>query len=527
MTLDPHQQAVAIARFAIIAPLVTRPLDPPAYAEAAKAVVAARHAYPGHPEGRHVSERSLRRWVAAYKAALPDGTVAALAALAPTGRSDKGKPRVFEPAAIEEAIRLRQELPTRSTAVLVAHLGHRTLKTATLAYHLRRRGASKKALAKAGRAFPRYEAPAVNATWQSDVKDGLWLPDPLDPAKKKEVHLMGFLDDHSRLVAHGEWYFKESLPCLFDCFKKAILKHGVPAKVYWDNGPIYRAKQTRLVAARLGTKVIFSTEYHSEGRGKVERFWQTVAGGFITEARHADIRTLAELNAAFWAWLDTYNHRVHGTTHQAPLERWEAGKAAVRWAAPQDLAEAFLWEDTRLVKKTGTFSLSGNEYRVDDALVGKTVTLRFDPLDLASVRVYEGGVFREIAAPATLLAHTHKKATPKRTDAKYLPLPSSKRLLAARTARHAIQIASDLADVALAAPAHPTPAAWQGLLEELLDRQLVAAEVTMAVGYFERFTPPPELARQVLSARIARHGTDRHLSFYLEELRLAVAGGRA
>lgn len=253
-----------------------------------------------------------------------------------------------------------------------------------------------------------------------------------------------------------------------------------------------------------------------------------MAGGFIDEARHADIQTLAELNTAFWAWLDTYNHRLHSSTGQAPLARWEAGQAAVRWAAPQDLAEAFLWEDTRLVKKTGTFGLSGNEYRVDDALVGKAVTVRFDPLDLASIRVYEGGVFKEIAAPAALVAHTHRKATPKRTDARYLPLPSSKRLLAARTAERAEAIASDLAVLAsTTAPGHPTQAAWQALLEELLGRALVAAEVTLALGYFERYTPPPARAREVLAARVARHGTERHLSFYLEELRRVVAGGRA
>jgi len=33
--------------------------------------------------------------------------------------------------------------------------------------------------------------------------DGFFLPDPHHPGKFKQAHLMAFIDDHSRLVAHG------------------------------------------------------------------------------------------------------------------------------------------------------------------------------------------------------------------------------------------------------------------------------------------------------------------------------------
>jgi hypothetical protein len=48
-----------------------------------------------------------------------------------------------------------------------------------------------------------------------------------------------FLDDYSRLVTHAEFYFTESLVNLLDCFKKALLKYGLPKRVYCDNGMIY------------------------------------------------------------------------------------------------------------------------------------------------------------------------------------------------------------------------------------------------------------------------------------------------
>lgn len=518
MSPEEHQQEMALARFAAIAPLVTRPLSRAELSDIRGALLAVAHPF---PQGeRRVSGRTLNRWVSAYLGALPLGAVAALNALAPQGRSDKGVPRVFDETDIEEAIRLRRELTTRSTALLVEHLGNGSLKEATLAYHLRQRGATKKAISKTTRAFPRYEAASVNATWQSDVKDGLWLPDPLDPKRRKEVHLMGFIDDHSRLVTHGEWYFKESLPCLFDCFKKAVIKHGRPDQVYWDNGPIYRAKQMRLVAARLGTRVIHSTEYHSEGRGKVERFWQTVASGFINEAEHADIQTLDELNRLFWGWLDTYNQRKHGSTGQTPIDRWEAGSEHVTRPHPADLAEAFLWAETRLVKKTGAFSLSGNEYQVDDSLVGKTVEVRYDPLDLAIMRVYEGGAFVGVAIPAVLAAHTHRKATPKRDDAKYLPLPSSKRLLATRAATREDAVASELHALAPeSTPTHLSLEAWRKLLEEALGRTLVEPETEMARRFIDRhgFLRGPGVT-EALNDLLERFGAERHLSFYLGEL---------
>ena len=141
MNPDDHPQEVALARFAVIATLVTRPLSHPEASATRGALLAMSHAFPDGE--RRIARRTLNRWVLAYMDALPKGTVAALNALAPQGRSDKGKPRVFTETDLEDAIRLRQELTTRSTSLLIEHLGQEgKLKEATLAYHLRQRGAT-------------------------------------------------------------------------------------------------------------------------------------------------------------------------------------------------------------------------------------------------------------------------------------------------------------------------------------------------------------------------------------------------
>lgn len=522
---SPPVQEKALARFAVIAPLVCRHLDPAQTAAVRQAILDTIHRFPGD-RPRRISRRTLRRWLAAYRGALPGGTAAALQALYPQPRSDKGVPRVFDPAVIDEAVALRLELATRSTADILAHLKTKP-KEATLAYHLRARGATRAKLKAEGKAFPRYEAATVNATWQSDVTEGFFLPDSTRPGKFRQVYLMGFLDDHSRLIAHGEWYFRESLPCLFDCLKKAVIQRGLPTTLYWDNGPAYKAKQTELLAARLGVRIVFSTPYAPQGKGKIERFWQTTAKGFLAEAAHAGIQTLADLNTAFWAWLDGYHHRKHQSTGMTPLDRWEAGAESVRYPNPVNLHDIFLWEEDRLVHKTGTVSLAGNAYRVSDTFVGRRVQLRYDPLDLNTVKVFVAGAFCEIAEPYRLTAHTHRKATPKTLDEKYLPLPSSKRLIQAAVAER-----QEVVEAAFRRVTEPdeygdrlTALGFQHLLVLHLDRLFGPVEQAEACAFFRRHAPLSAIRlTQALAAVVEAKGTDRHLAFYLAELRSAIVG---
>ena len=92
-----------------------------------------------------------------------------------------------------------------------------------------------------------------------------------------------------------------------------------------------------------------------------------------------------ELNRLFVAWVETeYHRRVHSETGQSPLARWQAGwdRLGRTPAMPtaDDLTEAFLWSEYRMVTKTATVSLHANTYQVDAALVGRKVELVFSPV---------------------------------------------------------------------------------------------------------------------------------------------------
>lgn len=221
---------------------------------------------------------------------------------------------------------------------------------------------------------------------------GPWLPDPNIAGRKRRAHLFCFLDDHSRLVPHAEFFWDEALPRMERVLKVGILKRGVPEAVYVDNGQVYHAKQFAVACATLGIRPIHAAPYAPEGKGKQERFFETVRLQFLPEVDPSEIATLAELNESFWAWLElVYHRREHSETGQATVERYQAGIAQVRTADPETLRKAFLWREERKVYKDGHIELQGNSYQVDPHLAGRRLVLRYDPFDLAHLELFLDG----------------------------------------------------------------------------------------------------------------------------------------
>ena len=135
------------------------------------------------------------------------------------------------------------------------------------------------------------------------------------------------------------------------------------------------------------------------GRGKVEKFFQFIDSSFKPEALAAiaagKIRTLEDLNQAFWAWLDGYYHmRVHGTTKEAPAERLARFPVNPLPYSKAELRRLFFVEETRKVDKANCISLEGKIYEVPQELSGLTVQVRFDPFDPADAEIWSGGALQ-------------------------------------------------------------------------------------------------------------------------------------
>jgi transposase InsO family protein len=387
LAFDDPAIEIALFRHGLIASLIHHPPDS-GRLEAELRVLAAKTYLIPHSRRTRVSLATLRRYLQAYRAH-------GFEALLPKTRRDQGQPQAFAPAVLHQAIALREQQPGRTTPMLVEILKRDgiSVNAHTLDTHLRQAGKTRRLLRPAPAPSTRFEREHVNALWQSDASHGPWLPDPARPGQLRRTHLIAFLDDHSRLIPYGEFFFEEALPRLERVLKVALLRRGVPDAVYVDNGQIFNATQFRAACATLRIEVIFASPYHPQGKGKIEQFWHRVQESFYPEVAASQITDLATLNHSFWAWLHgVYHARVHGETGQSPLDRFLAGAEQLRAADPETLRLAFQWRTKRTVTRQATLSLQGNVYHVDPAWGGQVIELRYDPFDLTHMEVYRAGV---------------------------------------------------------------------------------------------------------------------------------------
>jgi len=242
----------------------------------------------------------------------------------------------------------------------------------------------------AQRAYHSFEAPHSLALVQGDARDGIWIDFP--DGKRRKTYLFLWIDDHSRKILFGKYYLDEKLPCMEDSFKYMVLRFGIPVVVYLDNGSVYISRQFRSVVAELRIKQLHHKPYCAFAKGKIEALQKTIKNEFQSEASRAGIKTLEELNSAFWAWAEIeYNTRIHSSTGQTPDERFLQGlpKDHRRVEDLERFQAMFLWKQTRTVTKWGKVSLYANKYPVTTRPPKTVVQVRFDPFDLTTVIIYD------------------------------------------------------------------------------------------------------------------------------------------
>jgi putative transposase len=110
---------------------------------------------------------------------------------------------------------------------------------------------------------------------------------------------------------------------------------GIPQTFYTDNGGDFTSRHIEQVAHDLKIQLVFSEPGMPRGRGRIERFFQTVNQLFLCTlpgyapngaTPHGNLLTLPELDSRLRDFLlDDYHQRVHGETRMAPQARWEAG----------------------------------------------------------------------------------------------------------------------------------------------------------------------------------------------------------
>ncbi len=392
MTEDEKMQ-VAVFRFAVISDFVTGAQMSRAEKRRLMRDKCARKWQIPFSEKTSLSIGTINRWCRLYKDSNGD-----LKSLQPKDRCDQGKSRAMDEDTCLSLIELKLQTPALTVPQLIEQINrlnrvspgivlnnstvYRFLHQQNLVHLPVKRPVDRR----------KFEAELPNDLWQSDVMHG---PRINVAGRMRKSYLIAVIDDHSRLITHGQFYLSEALASYLDAFEEALAQRGLPRKLYVDNGAAFRSRHLEYICASLAIALIHSKPYKPQGRGKIERFFKTVRGQFLPGFKG---QSLNELNEAFDGWLThVYHQRKHSATKQNPFERFTANLHCLR-QAPDNLHDYFRKLALRKVNKDRTITLNGHLYEGPVPLIGKRVELLYHPSQPDQVQVkYQNKSFGMLA----------------------------------------------------------------------------------------------------------------------------------
>jgi putative transposase len=260
----------------------------------------------------------------------------------------------------------------------------------------------------------RREASRPNEIWQADhTLLDIWLLD--EKSRPARPWLTVIEDDYSRCIAGYFLSFKHpNTQHTSLALRQAIWRKpepgwricGVPEIFYSDNGPDFTSRHMEQVSADLKMRLVFSTPGMPRGRGRVERFFQTVnqlllhkLPGYAPEGKPINPPRLAlvEFDVRFKDFLLTeYHQRVQKDLESSPRDRWEGNGFLPQLPHSLEQLDLLLLTvaTSRRVHRDGIY-FQRHKY-MDLALaayIGEDVVIRYDPRDMAEIRVYHRNLF--------------------------------------------------------------------------------------------------------------------------------------
>ena len=255
-----------------------------------------------------VAPETLRDWLKHYRRGGFD-------ALLPKPRADRGRPRALPAAVADALLGIKEGNPKLSVQLVIREAREHPevppelpLPPATVHRLLARHGLMDKSIDEPSEADRRrFAFQRAGEMWMSDVMHGptVWVG-----GRKRKTYLIAFIDDATRVIPHCGFALAENTTTFLPVLKQALLRRGLPARLYVDNGSNYRSRHLSLVCAKLGIALIHSRPYQPQGRGKIERWFKTVRAQLLTRLTAADVASLEALNRRLNQWAEGEYHHV-------------------------------------------------------------------------------------------------------------------------------------------------------------------------------------------------------------------------
>jgi len=317
-----RRQDIALFRYGVIAELVQWPEDAKGLYAAIQAKAERDDTIPGSQRTR-VAAETIRDWLKRYRRG-------GFEALLPKPRADRGQSRRLPAAVVEALLAAKEAKPELSVPMLIREVRQHSavapelpLPSSTVHRLLTRHGLmAKPQETPTERDRRRFAFAQAGELWMSDVMHG---PAVLVGERvKRKTYLIAFLDDATRVIPHAAFALSENTQTFLPVLEQAILRRGLPMKLYVDNGANYRSKHLALVCAKLGIALLHARPFQPQGKGKIERWFKTLRAQLLTRLTSADTASLTALNRRLAGWIEgEYHHNPHrGLAGATPLEQW-------------------------------------------------------------------------------------------------------------------------------------------------------------------------------------------------------------
>jgi transposase InsO family protein len=216
----------------------------------------------------------------------------------------------------------------------------------------------------------------ANELWQADTMYGPSIKQP--DGKWRKTFLIAFIDDASRVITHGEFFYRDNTENMIEAFKTALYKRGKPDRLYFDNGSNYSSKEILQACVRLNIHLSHAPIRDGAAKGKIERFFRGFRDRFLVQ--HLEFKSLDELNDKTWDWIENdYNSKNHTGIQMIPLDRFNLDRDRIHFLTDDEYnEEVFFIEETRKVSKTNVFSINSRKYECPVDLRNKSIHVRYD-----------------------------------------------------------------------------------------------------------------------------------------------------